>query len=41
MDKSQLPLRTAVEHYLTACHTEGKTPKTLFDYREKLRPFVA
>lgn len=41
MDKSHLPLKTAVEHYLTACRTEGKTPKTLFDYSEKLRRFVA
>jgi site-specific recombinase XerD len=41
MDKSQLPLATAVEHYLTARRTEGKTPKTLFDYREKLSRFVA
>jgi site-specific recombinase XerD len=40
MDKSDLPLRTAMEHYLMACRTEGKTPKTLFDYRNKLARFV-
>lgn len=41
VDKSQLPVATAVEHYLTTCRTEGKTPKTLRDYREKLGRFVA
>lgn len=40
MDKSGLPLQTAMEHYLTACRIEGKTSKTLFDYRCKLQRFV-
>lgn len=40
MDKSYLPLTTAMEHYLTACRTEGKTPQTLLDYRHKLQRFI-
>lgn len=40
MDKSDLPLDVAVEHYLTACRTEGKTPKTLFDYECKLARYL-
>jgi hypothetical protein len=31
IDKSQLSVETAVEHYLTTCRTEGKTAKTLSD----------
>ena len=40
IDKSEVPLRTAMEEYLTACRTEGKTVKTLSDYRQKLTRFV-
>lgn len=40
LDKSGLPLTAAMEDYLTACRIEGKTAKTLFDYRCKLTRFV-
>jgi site-specific recombinase XerD len=40
MDKSHLPLRTAVEHYLTACRVEGKSPRTLSGYQEKLGRYL-
>jgi len=40
MDKSKLPLGDAVEHYLIACQTEAKSPKTLIGYREKLTRYV-
>lgn len=40
LDKSGLPLTAAMEDYLTACRIEGKTAKTLFDYRCKLARFV-
>lgn len=37
MNKTEIPLTTLVEEYLTVCRLEGKTPKTLRGYREKLR----
>ena len=40
MDKSKLPLSDAVEHYLIACQTEGKSPQTLTGYREKLKRYL-
>ena len=40
IDKSDMTLKTAMEEYLTACRTEGKTVKTLSDYRQKLSRFV-
>src|SRR5512133_792049 len=40
MDKKHLSLETLVEEYLTTCRLEGKTPKTIRGYREKLSRFV-
>ncbi len=40
MDKSQLSLRALAEQYLVTCQTEGKSPKTLRGYKEKLSRFV-
>jgi site-specific recombinase XerD len=40
MDKSKLALSDAVEHYLIACQTEGKSPKALKGYREKLTRYL-
>ncbi len=40
MDKKRIPLSKLVEHYLTTCRTEGKTPSTLRGYKEKLGRFV-
>ncbi len=39
VDKAQIPLGRLIEEYLLVCRTEGKTPKTLRGYREKLRRF--
>jgi len=39
MDKGQIPLGRLIEEYLLVCRTEGKTPKTLRGYREKLGRF--
>jgi len=40
MDKTQISLDTLVEEYLTTCRLEGKSPKTIRGYREKLSRFV-
>jgi integrase/recombinase XerC/integrase/recombinase XerD len=40
MDKTQISLGTLVEEYLITCRLEGKTPKTIRGYREKLNRFV-
>lgn len=40
MDKSSIPLADLAEEYLAACRIEGKTPKTLRGYREKVSRFV-
>jgi len=40
MDKSAVPIGVIAEHYFATCRTEGKTPKTLRSYEEKLRRFV-
>ncbi len=39
MDKAQIPLDRLVDEYLMVCRTEGKSPKTLRGYREKLGRF--
>lgn len=39
VDKKQILLNRLVEEYLLVCRTEGKTPKTLRGYREKLGRF--
>jgi site-specific recombinase XerD len=39
VDKSQIRLERIVEEYFTVCRTEGKTPKTMRTYREKLSRF--
>lgn len=39
VDKAQIPLDRLVEEYLLVCRTEGKSPKTLRGYREKLGRF--
>jgi integrase/recombinase XerC/integrase/recombinase XerD len=36
----EIKLATLAENYLTTCQTEGKTPKTLRGYREKLFRFI-
>ena len=36
VDKSKIRLDSLVEEYLLVCRTEGKSPKTLRGYREKL-----
>lgn len=41
LDNTSMPIASAVEKYLTACRVEGKTAKTLRDYREKLGGVVA
>jgi hypothetical protein len=40
MDRSTLPLAQVGKYYFTACRTEGKTPRTLRGYSEKLGRFV-
>jgi integrase/recombinase XerC/integrase/recombinase XerD len=40
MDKTEISLATLVEEYLVTCRLEGKTPKTIRGYREKLTRFV-
>jgi len=39
VDKSKIKLENLVEEYLLVCRTEGKSPKTLRGYREKLKRF--
>ena len=39
VDKAQIPLDRLVEEYLLVCRTEGKNPKTIRGYREKLGRF--
>lgn len=39
VDKSKIRLDSLVEEYLLVCRTEGKSPKTLRSYREKLGRF--
>lgn len=39
MDKKQIPLKALAEEYLAVCRTEGKSPKTLRGYKEKLSRF--
>jgi site-specific recombinase XerD len=39
VDKAQIPLDRLVEEYLLVCRTEGKSPKTIRGYREKLGMF--
>jgi len=36
MDKTTVPLTKLIEEYLTTCRLEGKSPKTIRGYREKL-----
>jgi len=36
MDTAHIPLENLVNEYLMVCRTEGKTPKTLRGYKEKL-----
>lgn len=40
MDKSDVSLKSLLEEYLVACKLEGKSPKTIRGYREKLSRFV-
>lgn len=40
MDKTDISLATLVEEYLITCRLEGKTPKTIRGYREKLSRYV-
>jgi integrase/recombinase XerC/integrase/recombinase XerD len=40
MDKSTISLTTLVEEYISTCRLEGKSPKTIRGYREKLLRFV-
>ena len=40
VDKTQIPLERLVEEYLLVCRSEGKSPKTLRGYNEKLRRYV-
>jgi integrase/recombinase XerC/integrase/recombinase XerD len=40
MDKSTVSLTTLIEEYLTTCRLEGKSPKTIRGYREKLLRFA-
>jgi integrase/recombinase XerC/integrase/recombinase XerD len=40
MDSASVPLQIIAEHYIATCRTEGKTPKTLASYKEKLDRFV-
>ena len=39
VDKTQIPLERLIEEYLLVCRSEGKSPKTLRGYREKLGRF--
>ena len=39
VDKTQIRLERLVEEYLLVCRSEGKSPKTLRGYREKLGRF--
>jgi hypothetical protein len=39
VDRTKIPLDRLVEEYLLVCRTEGKSPKTLRGYREKLGRF--
>jgi site-specific recombinase XerD len=39
VDKTRIPLDRLVEEYLLVCRTEGKSPKTLRGYRQKLERF--
>ena len=36
MEKKNIPLSSLVDQYILTCRTEGKTPKTLRGYGEKL-----
>ena len=40
MDKSTVSLTTLVEEYISTCRLEGKSPKTIRGYHEKLMRFV-
>ena len=40
MEKNDIPLVKLAEHYFITCHTEGKTPSTVRDYREKFGRFI-
>ena len=40
MDKTTVSLKTLIEEYITTCRLEGKSPKTIRGYREKLFRFV-
>lgn len=40
MDKSTISLPTLIEEYITTCRLEGKSPKTIRGYREKLSRFA-
>lgn len=40
MDKTDVSLATLVEEYLFTCRLEGKIPKTVRGYREKLNRYV-
>jgi len=40
MDKTTLSLTTLIDEYITTCRLEGKSPKTIRGYREKLLRFA-
>ena len=40
MEKKNIPLSSLVDQYIVTCRTEGKTPKTLRGYGEKLGRFL-
>ena len=40
MDKTTISLITLIEEYITTCRLEGKSPKTIRGYREKLLRFA-
>ncbi len=40
MDKKNILLSSLANQYIVTCRTEGKTPKTLRGYGEKLRRFL-
>jgi hypothetical protein len=40
MDKNTIPLTILIEEYITTCRLEGKAPKTIRGYREKLLRFT-
>ena len=40
MDKTTISLKTLIDEYITTCRLEGKSPKTIRGYREKLLRFA-